>query len=229
MDGILLVDKPEHWTSFDVVAKVRGLLKRSGQQKPKVGHSGTLDPLASGLLVLLVGSYTKRAQEFTKLDKIYQTTIILGATSTTGDEEGEKTVVSDKKPSRSDVEIALERFVGAIEQRPPAYSAIKVNGVRAYDLSRKGQSVELSPRTVTIHQLTLEDYSYPKLKIETRVSSGTYIRSLAEDIGKELGTGAYVSSLRRLQVGPFSLREAIMINELTTEQIYQSLQSVKEA
>src|SRR4051812_1280163 len=126
MNGILLIDKPSGWTSFDVVAKVRGILKKSGIAKPKVGHTGTLDPLATGLLILLVGSYTKKAPELSKLDKTYEVTMWLGKTSTTGDEEGEKTSISDKQPTHEEVEDVIKQFTGEIQQIPPAYSAIKV-------------------------------------------------------------------------------------------------------
>lgn len=210
--GILLVDKPKTWTSFDVVNHVRKIVAKEEGKKPKnvkVGHTGTLDPLATGLLVLLIGKeYTKRAGEFSKLDKTYEVTIKLGETSTTGDEEGEKTVVSATIPDRKAVVEALGRFEGPIMQVPPAYSAMKINGQRAYKLARKGEKVELEARPVTIYSSELTDYSYPYVKFTSKVSSGTYIRSLAEDIGKELGVGAYMSDLRRTTVGQFSIKEA---------------------
>jgi tRNA pseudouridine55 synthase len=213
MNGLLLIDKPSGWTSFDVVAKVRGILKKSGIIKPKVGHTGTLDPLATGLLVLLVGDYTKRATELSKLDKTYEVTMWLGKTSTTGDGEGDKTLVSKKQPPYENVEGVLKEFVGEIEQIPPAYSAIKVAGQRAYKLARAGKEVKLEPRKVHIYSVELMDYTYPEVKFVVRVSSGTYIRSLVEDIGKKLGTGAYMSALRRTQVGKFSIESAIRPHE----------------
>src|SRR5690606_21283130 len=199
LDGVLLVDKPAGWTSFDVVAKIRGKMRfdyMAQGEKPtkrqlKVGHAGTLDPFATGLLVILLGEATKRSDEFLKLDKVYEATIRLGQTSTTGDPEGELTAVSDLKPSQEQVSEALTQFVGQITQRPPAYSAIKINGQRAYKLARAGKVVEVPTRQVTIHSVELIDYSYPELKIRAHVSSGTYIRTLAEDIGKMLGVGAY--------------------------------------
>lgn len=206
---MLLIDKPSGWTSFDVVAKVRGLVRQeTGLKKPKVGHTGTLDPLATGLLVLCVGSYCKRAQEFSKLDKTYEVTMKLGQTSTTGDEEGVKTHVSDEKPSEEAVKAAVMSFVGEISQVPPAFSAIKVNGQRAYKLARAGKSLKLEPRQVTIYEITDVNYAYPEVKFTAHVSSGTYIRSLVEDIGAELKTGAYMSALRRTMVGSFSLAKA---------------------
>ena len=212
-DGILLVDKPVGWTSFDVCAKIRGQIKaeyRARDEKPtkrqlKVGHAGTLDPFATGLLVILLGDATKRADEFLKLDKVYEATISLGKTSTTGDSECEFTEVSDIQPTEGDIKRVLEKFVGEITQTPPAYSAIKINGQRAYKLAREGKEVEIPTRRVNIYSLELIGYSYPELKIRTHVGSGTYIRSLAEDIGRELGAGAYCSALRRASIGDMSL------------------------
>ncbi len=216
MDGILLVDKPSGWTSFDVVAKVRGILKKSGVPKPKVGHTGTLDPLATGLLVLTLGSYCKRAQEFSKLDKTYEVTMKLGQTSTTGDREGGISETSSKIiPTEAQLKVALKQFVGEIMQTPPAFSAMKVNGQRAYKLARAGKEVKLEPRKVTIYNITGVDYDYPVLKFTTKVYSGTYIRSLVEDMGQELGTGAYMQDLRRTKVGKFSIQEACRIAGLT--------------
>lgn len=207
MDGILLIDKPAGWTSFDVVAKVRGLLRQAGVSKPKVGHCGTLDPLATGLLVIVVGSYTKRAQEFTKLDKTYEVTMKLGQTSTTGDEEGDKTTISTQKPSQTTVEAAVRSFLGESQQIPPQFSAIKVGGQRAYKLARQGKTVKIEPRAITIHQITDIRYRYPVVQFTASVSSGTYIRSLVEDIGTKLETGAYMTGLRRTQVGQFKISQ----------------------
>jgi tRNA pseudouridine55 synthase len=215
MDGILLVDKPPHWTSFDVVAKVRGIIRQeTGNKKSKVGHTGTLDPLATGLLVLLVGSYTKRAPELTKLDKTYEVTMRLGQTSTTGDEEGDKAFVSDKEPALEQVTQAIRRFVGTIEQVPPAYSAIKINGQRAYKLARAGKEVTIKPRLVKIYKIGAVSYVYPEVKFTAVVSSGTYIRSLVEDLGKDLETGAYMTALRRTKVGDYELRDALPVADL---------------
>ena len=207
-DEILLIDKPADWTSFDVVAKIRGKIRAqytARGEKPtkrqlKVGHAGTLDPFATGLLVILLGDATKKATEFLKLDKVYEATVHLGQTSTTGDPEGEITEVNDHQPTREEVENALQKFVGTITQTPPAYSAIKINGKRAYDLARQGKEVEIPTRQVTIYAVTLLDYTYPEIKIRAHVGSGTYIRTLAEDIGTALGTGAYCSELRRTQI-----------------------------
>ncbi len=177
-------------------------------RKVKVGHAGTLDPLATGLLVILLGSYCKRAHEFSKLDKVYEVTMKLGQTSTTGDEEGEKTIVSGEKPSEKAFMAVLGSFQGEIMQTPHKFSAVKVNGQRAYKLAREGKEVVLEPRRVTIYSISDVDYAYPEVKFTAKVSSGTYIRSLVEDIGKELGTSAYMTALRRTQVGEFDVSYA---------------------
>lgn len=216
MDGLLLIDKPSGWTSFDIVAKVRGLVKqelRTPSPKVKVGHTGTLDPLATGLLVLTLGSYCKRAQEFSKLDKVYEVTMKLGETSTTGDDEGEKTTISTQQPSEDELKRAIEQFVGEIMQTPPAFSAIKINGQRAYKLAREGKAPQLEPRKVTIYSINSVQYDYPFVQFTAKVSSGTYIRSLVEDIGKKLGTGAYMSALNRTEIGEFNLKDAQQIAE----------------
>ncbi len=220
MDGIVLVNKPIGWTSFDVVAKIRGQIKQeTGAKKPKVGHTGTLDPLATGLLIIVVGEYCKRAGEFSKLDKEYETELTLGVTSTTDDNEGEKSVTSDKIPSLEEVNATLNTFVGEQMQLPPAFSAIKVDGKRAYKLAREGKEVQLSPRPVTISSINQVNYEYPKIFFTVSVSSGTYIRSLARDIGQKLGTGAFMSNLRRTTVGEFKLTDAIEVVDFTTESI----------
>lgn len=229
-EEILLVDKPEGISSFGVVARVRRRLSeeagtvsvkgkdgvvREKRKKVKVGHTGTLDPFATGLLVLLIGKGTKRANEFLKLNKEYIATVRLGATSTTGDPEGEVTVVRDVRvPSRVDVEKAVEKFVGETEQRVPSYSAVKINGERAYKLARAGKEVEMPVRKVRIDEIEILDYKWPDLTIRCQVSSGTYIRALGEDIGKELGVGGYLTALRRTQVGEWRIEEAKRLEEL---------------
>jgi tRNA pseudouridine55 synthase len=229
MQGLLLVDKPAGWTSFDVVNKVRRIIATAEGKKPKnvkVGHTGTLDPFATGLLVLLVGKeYTKRAAEFSKMDKIYEVTVKLGETSTTGDPEGEITLVSDTAPDLKALQGAVDRFMGQIEQVPPAYSAIKVNGQRAYKLARAGKEVIIEPRKVTVNRLEIAEYSYPEAKLIADVSSGTYIRTLVEDIGRTLESGAYTTSLRRTSVGRFHLEDAMGIGDVT-EQILGRLKQI---
>lgn len=228
MQGILLIDKPKTWTSFDAVNYVRKFVAEHAGTKPKntkVGHTGTLDPLATGLLILVVGKeYTKRAGEFSKLDKTYEVTMKLGETSTTGDEEGDKTPVSDTVPTEKAVLEALEAFTGEVMQVPPQFSAMKINGQRAYKLARAGTTVELEARAVTIHSTEFVSYDYPYVKFTSHVSSGTYIRSLVEDLGKELQTGAYMSDLRRTLVGTFSIDNSIPVEGITAEIIQENLQ-----
>ena len=207
-DGIILIDKPADMTSFGVVARVRRVLSQQAGKKVKVGHCGTLDPFATGLLMLCVGKECKNADTYMKHDKVYEATFRLGQTSTTGDPEGELTEVSSAQPTPEDIEHALAQFRGDIQQRPPIFSAIKIDGKRAYKLARDGQEVELPLRTITIHSLELVEYSYPDLKIRTHVSSGTYIRSLGVDIGAALGTGAYCSQLRRTSIAKWLVADA---------------------
>jgi tRNA pseudouridine55 synthase len=236
IEGILLIDKPEGWTSFDVVAKVRGIAKKAAMLTPdtklqtpkrfKVGHSGTLDPAATGLLVIAVGSYTKRIPELIKKDKTYEVTMRLGQTSTTGDKEGEISAVSDTIPALAQLEAALQAFVGDSMQTPPAFSAIKVNGQRAYDLARKGQEVKLEPRPAKIYSTTLISYEYPFVRFDSKVGSGTYIRSLVEDIGQKLCTGAYMSDLRRTKVGQFGIEDAVQPSEIDPNSLSTFLRSL---
>lgn len=230
MQGLLLVDKPAGWTSFDAVNYVRKIVAQREGKKPKnikVGHTGTLDPFATGLLVLLVGKdYTRRATELSKADKTYDVIMRLGRASTTGDPEGEITEVNDRQPPPEAVQAALQKFVGHIEQVPPAYSAVKVNGQRAYKLAREGKAVVLEPRKITIHNIELASYNYPNVQFIASVSSGTYVRTLVEDIGQVLGTGAYTAALRRTKVGTFNLDEAPEIGSLSSEVIDARLKQI---
>lgn len=216
MSEIICVDKPVGWTSFDVVAKIRGAIKASyinqgmkpTKRQLKVGHAGTLDPFASGLLIILLGDACKQADDYLKLDKSYEFTAELGKKSSTGDTEGDVVTISDIEPSRDQIEQAFKQFRGVISQTPPAYSAIKVNGQRAYKLAREGKEVVIASRQVTISELEIENYSYPVLTARCSVSSGTYIRTLAEDIGESLGIGAYCKVLRRTRIGEFHIESA---------------------
>jgi len=218
MQGILLIDKPSGWTSFDVVNYVRKIVAQAEGKKPKnckVGHTGTLDPLATGLLVILVGkAYTRRAGDMSKHDKTYEVTMKLGQTSTTGDDEGGKTPVSERIPGENEVLAALRKLTGNIMQTPPIYSAIKINGQKAYDLARKGKQVKLEPRPVTIYDIRGATYDYPYVHFTCDVSSGTYIRSLVADIGEALETGAYMSGLRRTRVGTYDISQAMQTNDM---------------
>lgn len=220
MEGILLIDKPEGWTSFDVVNYVRRMVATIENKKPKnvkVGHTGTLDPAATGLLMLCVGKYTKKVPELIKQDKTYEVELILGVVSTTGDKEGEITEQSSAIPEYSEVKRVIQGFIGDTEQTPPIFSAIKVNGKRAYDLARAGKQVTLTPRKVTIYSIEDITYEYPKVTFTTRVGSGTYIRSLAVDIGEKLNTGAYMSNLRRTSIGDSTIEDAYPVKDITTE------------
>lgn len=212
-DGYLLIDKPAGLTSFGVVARIRRVLSEQAGKKVKVGHTGTLDPFATGLMILVVGKECKNAGHYSKLDKTYEATFRLGQTSTTGDLEGELTDISDRQPSLDEVKEVLAKFTGVIQQRPPVFSAIKVDGRRAYKLARSGELIELPLRDVTIHSLELMDYSYPELKIRTHVSSGTYIRSLGVDIGEALGTGAYCNQLRRTVIDRWKVEDAKQLRD----------------
>jgi tRNA pseudouridine55 synthase len=230
MQGLLLIDKPKGWTSFDVVNYVRKMVAAVSGTKPKnvkCGHTGTLDPLATGLLVLLIGKeYTRKATELSKVDKTYEVTMKLGEVSTTADGEGEKRAVSDTIPAEKAILEALETFQGQVMQVPPAFSAMKVNGQRAYKLAREGKAVELEARPVTIYNNELTSYDYPFVSFTSEVGSGTYIRSLVEDLGKALGTGAYMSDLRRIRVGQFTLANALEIEGLDIERIQAALQEL---
>lgn len=207
-DRILLIDKPAGISSFGVVAKVRGRLKQEFGHKVKVGHTGTLDPFATGLLILLSGKMTKKSNEFLKLDKEYEAELKLGFISSTGDPEGEVIQNNDLVPSREEIKRVIDDFTGEIMQNVPKFSAVKINGERAYKLARAGKEFETPRRKVTIYNIEILDYNYPLLKIRTRVSSGTYIRTLAEDIGESLGTGAYLTTLRRTKIADFDVADA---------------------
>ena len=193
-----------------MVAKLR---KITGVKR--IGHGGTLDPMATGLLVLGIGSATKRLERFVQGDKTYLAELTLGATSPTDDAEGEPSErVGAEPPTGAAVGAVLQKFTGAQEQLPPVYSAIKTGGKKAYVEARAGRTPERKSRLVTIHELTLVAYDYPRLKVRTAVSKGTYIRALARDIGEALGTGAYLSALRRERIGAYSVEQAHRLSEL---------------
>lgn len=214
---IFLIDKPKGWTSFDVVAKLRGIL-----HEKKIGHAGTLDPNATGLLIVGTGADTKKLGEITKnTKKTYEAEIVLGETRDTDDVEGTITRFAEqnvKKPEKNKIQKILEQFEGEQMQVPPQYSAIKLKGKKAYDLARKGKTFELEPRKINIYKIELVQFNYPILKIKCEVSSGTYIRSLARDIGEKLSTGAYLNELRRTKVGEYSVGKAISLQELQKKQ-----------
>ncbi|MCA9349484.1 tRNA pseudouridine(55) synthase TruB [Candidatus Saccharibacteria bacterium] len=200
-EGIYLVDKPTGWSSFDVVARVRRL---SGVKK--VGHAGTLDPFATGLLIIMVGKqYTKLSDHYLGHDKTYFAEVSLGENSTSFDPEGEISQISLSKPSLAQIKQALAILSGDYLQVPPIYSAIKLQGKRAYQLAREGKQPEMKLRSVKVISIDNLDYQYPFVRFKIEVSSGTYIRSIANDLGTILGTGAYLKSLRRLAIGSLRL------------------------
>ncbi len=210
MDGIANINKPPGLTSHDVVARVRRI---TGQKK--VGHAGTLDPLATGVLPVVLGKATRLVEYLADADKAYRATVVLGATSDTYDREGTITpTLGAVMPSLREVEDALATFRGEIEQLPPMYSAIKVGGKKLYELARSGTEIKREPRRVTIHTLELEAYEPPTVHIFVECSKGTYIRSLAYDLGAALGTGAYMNELVRTRHGPFTIECAITLEEL---------------
>ncbi|HEX5014730.1 MAG TPA: tRNA pseudouridine(55) synthase TruB [Candidatus Limnocylindrales bacterium] len=214
MDGILVANKPAGPTSHDVVALVRRLAATK-----RVGHGGTLDPFASGVLPLFLGRATKIVEYHLGDSKGYRATVCFGASSATDDLEGELTPADGPAPSRPAVEAALASFVGEISQRPPAYSAIKVAGRRAYAMARAGETVELAERQVTIESLALEswdasDPERPIAIVEVRCSAGTYIRALARDLGIAVGNAAYLGALVRTASGPFTLEQSIPLDDL---------------
>lgn len=210
ISGFLIVDKPSGMTSHDVIAVIR-----KGTGIRRIGHTGTLDPRASGVLVTLVGPSVRLSDYLVTSQKGYEAMIHFGATSDTYDAEG-TLINTGKTPPSSEEEVlkAIEKFKGEIEQIPPAYSAIKINGQKACDMARKGKAFKLKPRNVTVYSFDLLDFSPPEITVDITCSSGTYIRSIAHDLGKELGCGAYLSALRRTISGKFSLRDAVTLPEL---------------
>lgn len=205
----MLVDKPVGWTSFDVVSKLRGGLRQVTGRKVKVGHAGTLDPLASGLLVLAYGKRTKELPGLTGLDKVYQCTLALGHTTPSYDAETEPIAHGPwEHLTQAHVEEVLTAFRGEIQQRPPVFSAKHHKGERAYFLAREGVEVEMPFQSVRVDRLELTSFLPGQLELAVACGKGTYIRSLAHDIGQALGCGAYLSALRRTHIGPFSVDDA---------------------
>ncbi|BAI96458.1 tRNA pseudouridine synthase B [Sphingobium sp. TA15] len=224
MHGWIILDKPHGLGSTQAVSAVKRALRVSGAGKWKVGHGGTLDPLATGVLPIAVGEATKLAGRMLDSDKIYDFTVRFGVQTDTLDLEGREIAASDHRPTLAEVEAILPRFTGPIEQAPPAYSAILIDGRRAYDLARKGEDVEMKTRAVTVHALVIKGQEAEGPEIGTRglasvtlrahVSKGTYIRSLARDIALALGTVGHVTMLRRVKAGPFTLESAISLDKL---------------
>ena len=216
VDGeILYIDKPLEWTSFDAVKRVRGaLLRRTGLKKLKVGHAGTLDPLATGVMIVCTGRSTKRIEELQAGTKEYIASIALGATTPSYDLETEiDAYYPTEHITRELVEEALCKFIGEIEQVPPTFSACKVDGKRAYKAARKGQEVELKPKKLVIDEIELLEYDQKEVKIRVVCSKGTYIRALARDLGEALASGAYLSGLRRTRVGDAKIEDCLSVDQ----------------
>lgn len=225
MEGILLINKPIGPSSFDVVRKVR---KLAGIKR--VGHAGTLDPLASGLMVLCLGRYTKLAGHLTESSKVYESVFRLGVSSNTDDNEGN---IIEEKPldglQEKNILDALGDFRGTIEQIPPRFSAIKIDGVRAYKMARGDENFEISPRIVTIFELSVTKISMPEVHVRVHCSKGTYIRALARDLGLKLGVGALASGIKRVKSGNFSVTEALDFEHLSAENLKAALRTGKDA
>jgi tRNA pseudouridine55 synthase len=224
-DGLLVVDKPGRVTSRAVVDRAQRWFPRG----TRIGHTGTLDPLATGVLVLCVGAATRLTEYVQQMDKVYRAGLLLGARSDTDDADGTVTaVLGAVAPDAGAVQEALRRFVGEMEQVPPAYSAAKVTGQRAYHLARKGEDVVLRPRRVQVYGIGVIAYTYPRLELEVHCGKGTYIRSLARDLGGQLGCGALVETLRRMRVGPFSAADGLSL-EVDPASARQQLQPLAAA
>jgi tRNA pseudouridine55 synthase len=208
MDKMFLVDKPKGPTSSRVVERIKKKFN------VKAGHTGTLDPLATGLLVVLTGKFTKNASSFLKLDKAYEVKVILGIETDTFDSEGTVLRRRDNEIAREELENVLKEFSGDIWQTPPLYSAKKIAGRKAYQLARKGISVDIPPKKVSIYSLELKEFQFPYFTIACEVSSGFYVRSLAHDIGEKLGVGATVVDVRRTRVGPYHVEQAKLLEEI---------------
>jgi tRNA pseudouridine55 synthase len=211
MDGIINLDKPAGTSSARAVAAVKRLLPRG----TKIGHAGTLDPFATGVLLLLVGKATKSCERLMDQPKQYEATVIFGATTATDDPESPEVPTPEAKPvSFSQVSNALRKFEGDILQRPPAFSAMKVEGRRAYDLAREGRLVQLEPRPVRVYGIEALSFQWPLLRLSIECGRGTYVRSLARDLGQALRVGGYLAQLRRTRVGDFDVQNAVTLERL---------------
>lgn len=230
--GIMVLDKPRGMSSMAAVVAVRRRLGLASRKAAKVGHAGTLDPLATGVLVMAIGKATRAISQLMDTTKRYRTTIDLTAFTTTDDLEGERSEVAvSSEPTQESIHAALRSLTGTIMQRPPAFSAMKVGGKRAYRMARAGEIVELQPRPVVVHSIELLRYAWPQVEIAIHCGKGTYVRSIARDLGLLLGTGGHCITLRRTAVGPFTETEAITVDalpELITETHLMSVQHALE-
>lgn len=214
--GFLLIDKPREWTSFDVVKKLRNICKIK-----KIGHAGTLDPLATGLLIVCYGKYTKKIEELQAQTKVYEGKFELGKTTPSFDLETEVDAEYPTEHITPDLlEATLEKFRGNIDQTPPQHSAVKIKGKRAYEYARKGKRIELKVRQVTVSEFRVDTANLPILDFQIVCSKGTYIRSLARDLGRALNSGAYMSSLRRTAIGEYKVADAVKMNDISTAEFF---------
>lgn len=211
---VLLFDKDLDWTSFDLVQRVRNTLcRKMGIKKMKVGHAGTLDPLASGLMILCTGKFTKKIESFQAKEKEYTATLKLGATTPSFDMESKEDSIGDISTLTNElIEEVVKKFQGEQDQTPPIFSAVKVKGKRAFDYARNGEEVKLQPKKIVIRNIEVETIDLPFIKIRVECSKGTYIRALARDIGKELKCGAYLTELRRTRIGEFKVEDSIKVD-----------------
>ncbi len=216
---VLLIDKPLNWTSFQVVNKIRWLIKQQfGIKKIKVGHAGTLDPLATGLLILCTGKFTKKIETYQAQVKEYTGTITLGATTPSYDLESEIDKTFDfSEITSEEIHQATHQFIGEIKQQPPIFSALKKDGKRLYEYARAGEKVEVPTRTITISEFEITNIKMPNVEFRVVCSKGTYIRSLAHDFGKALNNGAHLSALRRTKIGDFLVEDAVGVEEFEKE------------
>jgi len=221
MFGVINLNKPVGWTSRDVVNRVAHLVKPA-----RAGHAGTLDPLAEGVLVVCVGPATRLVEYVQQMPKEYRATFLLGRRSASDDLETEVELLPEaRRPTPGELDAALPQFIGTIEQRPPAYSAVKLEGRRAYKLARRGDDVVLTTRTVEVYQLAMERYQYPELQLSIRCSSGTYVRSLGRDMAEALGTHAVMSALVRTAVGEFRLENSLDAKAINEQSLREHLLS----
>ncbi|MHC4809311.1 MAG: tRNA pseudouridine(55) synthase TruB [Planctomycetota bacterium] len=235
--GVLVVDKPRGPSSMQAVARIRGrvreALRRSGAagvRRPKVGHAGTLDPLADGVLLVGVGAATRELGRLMGLEKRYRTVVDLGAFTDTDDAEGvRESVEVAEPPSRERVEAAVAGFLGTVLQRPPAFSAVKLGGRRAYELARSGAATPIEARPVQVHDIGVLDYQWPRLTVDIRCGKGFYIRSFARDLGERLGTGGTCLAIQRRAIGPFEIGEAVPLDDLPEAIGPEDLMSIDEA
>ena len=216
---VLLIDKPLEWTSFQVVNKLRWAIKKQFKlKKIKVGHAGTLDPLATGLLIICTGAFTKKIEQYQAQEKEYTGTFTLGATTPSYDLETE---IDQHYPtehlSEEIIKKTTENFIGEIEQKPPIFSAVKKDGKRLYELARAGETTEIKPRTITITEFEITNIQLPEVDFRVVCSKGTYIRSMANDFGIALNSGAYLSKLRRTRIGNFSVKDALSIDDFLNQ------------